>query len=168
MSEKTSKKQLLIGIALIGVSFFILAVIAYLLHAGYRRTMTEARRLQEEMVAVEAETVVARRTARELEKRVGREVVINSETAGQDVENLAEERERREGDLWIDRETGIWTVTLGLVNGVEEGHRLAVYQDDKRVGMVAVLDVFDVISHVRPVGLVENFDQDFYQVVLEE
>ena len=79
-----------------------------------------------------------------------------------------EEKNRKEGVLWIDHETSQFVVTLGALNGLLPGKYLTVYDGQKKIGQVAVDTPLDVISYVHPLGTSMDFSQnDYYRVVIE-
>ena len=79
-----------------------------------------------------------------------------------------EEKDRKEGFLWIDRKSSRMIVTLGALNGVLPGKYLSVYEGDQKIGQVKVETPFDVISYVKPLdGSLERFENDYYRVVIE-
>ena len=80
----------------------------------------------------------------------------------------AGERNRREGILWVDRQTPRFVVTLGALNGVAAGSTLGVYDGDRQVAEVSVDSVLDVISYVTPADKsADQFEYDYYKVVIK-
>ena len=61
-----------------------------------------------------------------------------------------QEREQKEGLLWIDRDAKTYMVTLGALNGLKKGSQLSIYQGEKQVDVVTVQSVYDVIAYVKP------------------
>jgi hypothetical protein len=95
---------------------------------------------------------------------------INLQTLVQEAETVygPEEKRRREGFLWIDRQESKYVVTLGALNGLSPGNYLTVYEGSKRMGQVAVDTPFDVISYVHPVDATLSLAQnEYYRVVIE-
>jgi hypothetical protein len=78
------------------------------------------------------------------------------------------EFQRREGYLWVDRESSQYVATLGAMNGVLPGKTLNVYDGDEKIGSVSVATSFDVISHVEvPSALASKLAKNYYRIVLE-
>ena len=78
-----------------------------------------------------------------------------------------EEKNRREGFLWVDRKSSRCIITLGAYHGLMPGRQLEIYAENKQVGKVEVEVSFDVISYVHPVNKgVSFFDADYYRVVM--
>ena len=80
------------------------------------------------------------------------------------------EKQKKEGHLWIDRNSKTFIVTLGALNGIEVGTRLALYDGAERIGSLHVARVMDVISYVEPVGskTLNDFASNYYKVVFEK
>lgn len=78
-----------------------------------------------------------------------------------------EERNRREGLLWIDAETSQYIATLGAVNGVLPGKNLVIYDNDKKIGVAVVDTSFDVISYVKPSLDNGVLGKGYYKVLAE-
>ncbi len=78
-----------------------------------------------------------------------------------------EEKSRKEGVLWVDRQTSNFVVTLGALNGVLPGNRLSVYQGNEKLGQVTVDSSFDVISYVHPESSLDLSGNDYYRVTVE-
>lgn len=78
------------------------------------------------------------------------------------------EKRRKEGFLWIDRNTSRYVITLGAVNGLIPGNHLTVYEGDQKIGQVTVDTPFDIISYVHPFNdSQKSFTSDYYRVVIE-
>lgn len=81
----------------------------------------------------------------------------------------ANEINRRQGILWIDRGNSLPVITLGALNGLEAGQQLSVFDDTQKVGEAVVETLFDVVSYVRLVHKrIDDFDGDYYFVAVDE
>ncbi len=79
-----------------------------------------------------------------------------------------DEKNRKEGYLWIDQKASTFIVTLGALNGLKPGSRLGVYEGDKKVGQVVVETPLDVTSYVQPVDQFSSAsNQNYFRVVKE-
>ena len=78
-----------------------------------------------------------------------------------------QEKVRKEGVLWVDRESANFVVTLGALNGILPGSKLNVYQGTEKVGQVIVDTSYDVISYVHPESSLDLSAEDYYRVAVE-
>ena len=78
-----------------------------------------------------------------------------------------QEKNRKEGVLWVDRATSSFVVTLGALNGILPGKQLSVYQGNQKLGQVTVDSSFDVISYVHPENSLDLSGNDYYRVTVE-
>ena len=79
-----------------------------------------------------------------------------------------EEKNQKQGYLWIDRQTSTYLVTLGALNGLHPGSRLGIYSGNDKIGQAVVETPLDVISYVRPMGKkLDEFESDYYRVEIE-
>jgi hypothetical protein len=69
---------------------------------------------------------------------------------------------KKEGFLWVDRKTSQLIVTLGRLNGLDEGRQLIVYEGANRLGEVVVDAVFETVSYVHAVGKFMNLLENAY------
>lgn len=80
----------------------------------------------------------------------------------------SDEKNRREGTLWVDREGKKLVINLGALNGLKPQDRLTVYDHDQNIGRVQAENVFDVISYVEiKEPLNEAMEKDYYRVKKE-
>lgn len=78
------------------------------------------------------------------------------------------EPDRKDGFLWVDRKASKYIVTLGALNGVNQGNQLTVYDEGEVLTDVTVDLAFDVISYVNlPVGVDVKLSKDYYPVKRE-
>ncbi len=76
--------------------------------------------------------------------------------------------DRKDGILWIDRNSSICLVTLGRVNGLEDGSRLSIFEGDKKVGDCVVDTSLDLVAYVSFVEKsLDDFKSNYYRVAKE-
>jgi len=163
------KKKIIIGLVLIVISFIGAAVIVFGMSQLQQSKNSRISSLQEKIDILndqrdEMETEVSDlRTALDGSPRLENVIEAAKEVYGDD------ESQRREGILWIDRQQNSFVATLGMLNGVEEGAVLKVYDKDRPFGSVVVSQAFDVISFVdSPQKMITDYSKDYYRVVPEE
>ncbi len=164
----SNKKKILLGVFFVGLGLIFLVGVFYLLINSQQAGAKENADLREQLAFLKTEKETEDHKVEELQQAVGKSVRLEKvlETANQTYD--AKEKERREGYLWVDREGQTWVITLGALNGVSVGSRLAVYDGDKKIGTIKVKTPLDVISYVQPVDKsVEELKDDYYRVVLE-
>lgn len=75
---------------------------------------------------------------------------------------------KKEGFLWVDKKSSKLVITLGALEGVVSGERLNVYDNNQKIGVVVVSDVYDAIAYVMPLNESSiSFPHDYYRVVRE-
>lgn len=156
-----NKKNIFIGIVLIIGAFVCMLGVFYVTFDDQRAKEEEVKTLKEQLVLLNTE------------KEIGvNNPSLNLAKLIQEAKNIygEEESARNEGFLWIDREGKTLVVTLGALNGLNVGSRLAIYDDkNKMVGFVRVETPLDIVSYVRPVNKsIGEFEQDYYRVVFQE
>ena len=81
----------------------------------------------------------------------------------------ASEKGRRQGLLWVDRQTKSFIITLGALNGLHPGSHLGIYDGAKKIDTAQVEIPLDVISYVKPVKTsLNHFENNYYRVMIEE
>lgn len=124
--------------------------------------------IEEKMADVGEQKETAERKIQELAKRVGREIELNRLIAAAEQEYGEEERQRKEGDLWVDGEGEDWMITLGFLHGIEKGSRLRIIGErGRQIGVVVVESVLDVVSYVYPLEDRGQYKDDVYRVIVE-
>jgi hypothetical protein len=79
-----------------------------------------------------------------------------------------EEKNRKEGALWVDRKTGKYIITLGAINNLKVGDFLRAYDGKLEIGQVKVEFAMDTISYVKPVNSEMVFlANNYYRVVMK-
>ena len=164
----SNKNKMLVGIFLVGMSFVCLTGVFYLMINSPKAKSAENSALQEQIALLKTEKEAGELKLAEVEKSSGKSVRLESvlRAANQSVD--PKEKDRREGYLWVDRQGKSWIVTLGALNGVSVGSRLAVYDGENKIGKIKVQTLLDVISYVQPEDdSVKALKDDYYRVVLE-
>ena len=78
------------------------------------------------------------------------------------------ELDRKDGILWIDRNSSICLVTLGVVNGLEKGSRLGIFEGDKKIGDCLVDTPLDLVAYVSIVDKsLDDLKNNYYRVARE-
>ena len=163
------KKKIYIGMSLIASAFVGIIVILYVLINVQTQKSDKIELLQEQVTVLDTQSDLAKQKAEELESELGESIYLEKLVKEANQAYGYEEKNRREGRLWVDRDSKTMIATLGVINGVLPGARLAVYDDDKRIGYVTVGTPMDVISYIKPTELLfDQQDRDYFRVVLEE
>ena len=157
------------GLTLIIGAFVCVLVVFYFLVNAHRQRLAEIETLEEKFLALDTEKNAMQRKVADLQDEVGRSIDMNKllDTAGD--RYSAEEKDRKEGYLWIDRQTSTVIVTLGALHGLSAGKKLAVYDQNKKpIGDVIVDTPLDVISYVHPMAKsIADFRENYYRVAIE-
>lgn len=167
MKKASNKTILFLGLLFIFSAFMCVAAVSYQMIQDRRYKDEEVEDIRRNLVEVKAERTEAQRKARELAARAGQGIEFDRLMSAAHQRHGEEERSRREGDLWIDREGKEWMVTLGALNGLAKGSRLRVMDGDQQIGVVTARAVLDVVSYVDPEDDHGQFQGDLYQVVME-
>lgn len=168
MKKINNQKTLLIGLLFIVTSFGCITAVFYRIINEHQVKSAEVEEIKEEVLALDAQKIVAEREAQELAKRVGQEIEFNRLLEVAEQQYGEAEKERVDGDLWIDREGGSWMITLGALNNIIEGSRLRVLDDEgEQIGVVMAEDVLDVVAYVYPLEDRGQYTEDAYRVIVE-
>ncbi len=162
------RMKLRLGIFFIVISFLGIGVVFYLLYGQIRDQNEELATLQEQTDLIEEERIEMEQTQQVLVNAIGREISL--ERIIQQAETIYDKdvKSAREGYLWVDRSSKTWVVTLGALNGLVQGSRLAVYKGAERVDTVQVSTPMDVISYVIPTDNLKNqYEFDYFRVAIE-
>jgi predicted Holliday junction resolvase-like endonuclease len=164
-----NKKKIYTGMSLIASAFLGIIIILYVLINTQMQKSNKIEDLQEQVSVLDIEAEVAARKAEELESELGESIYLEKLVKEAKEAYGYEEKNRREGRLWIDRKSKTMIATLGAINGVLPGTRLAVYNYNERIGYVTVATPMDVISYIKPTNLsFDKYERDYFRVVLEE
>jgi hypothetical protein len=162
------RKQVISGLVFVSVSFVGAVFLLYLTVNAQSAKDSELQDLNAEYVLVSSEKEVADSKVQTLQSQVGRfldrakVMDVAQSIHGQD------EADRREGSFWIDHKSGRCMITLGVLNGVDKGSRLGVYDGENKIATVNVISALDVVSFVEPVDkTIKDFKRDYYHVKLQ-
>ena len=168
MKKANNRTILFLGLLFIVVAFVCIVGVFYRIINEHQLATKEVEDIKEEIVAIDAQRTAAERQVQELAKRVGKEIELEHLIKMAEEEYGEQEREREEGDHWVDRDGDSWMITLGALNNIDEGSRLRVLDDrDQQIGVVVAEDVLDVVSYVYPLENRGQYRDDIYQVVVE-
>jgi hypothetical protein len=164
MSNKT---KIIIGLIFIIAAFVCVGGILYVSGQSQQQNEAQMAQLQAQLVNLISQKARAALPRPDVQK-VQRDI-INVEELIAKASRLygAEERERKDGVLWIDKEGKRCIITLGAVNGLRKGSILNVYREDRFIDKITVDTPFDIISYVTPIERsLEQFDDNYYRVVV--
>jgi hypothetical protein len=140
----------------------------YLLMENVSRQQADIQELTEKYDVVKEERDLIQKDNKDLTARLGTSVSVDKIISAAEKVYGDDVKSAKEGYLWVDRASSNWVVTLGALNGLKAGSRLAVYNGDEKVGTVEVSVPLDVISYVLPVDALKNqYKQDYFRVAVE-
>ena len=161
------KKQLLTGLVLILAAFLGICFIFYVLNSDNSSKTQAIQELNDDLTQLEAEKKIVEGELENL-KIQGDSIKLNKLVVESERIYGNNERTRKEGLLWMDKESQTFVVTLGALNGLTQGSRLTIYDADKKVGSVVVELPMDVISYVKPADKSDSeLTKSYYRAVFE-
>ena len=166
--NKSPKSKFFIGLWFVVIAFVGFVFMFYIMGRTNMENTEQIDELEEKLTVMEIEKA---NTETELTDVKGKLNTINLQHLVQRAEQVysEEERNRKEGLLWMDPETSLYIVTLGALHGLKRGAYLGVYKGDERLGQVMVDSPMDVISYVRPVDQsLQELNDNYFRVVIEE
>jgi len=157
------------GLSFILGAFVCILIVFYFLVNAHRQRLAEIDSLEEKVLVLDMEKNAIQHRVDELKDQAGRAIDLNRVVEESRDRYGDEEKDRKEGQLWIDHDAATSLVTLGVLNGLSAGKKLAVYDDANQIiGYVIVETPLDVISYVRPMGKsLDDFKGNYYRVVIE-
>ncbi len=162
------RKQVISGLIFVSVSFVGAVFLLYLTVNAQSAKEVELQDLSEEYFLISTEKDVAVSQVQTLQAQAGR--FLNRDKVMKAAQSIhgEDEADRHEGSFWIDHKSGHCMITLGVLNGVDKGSRLGVYDGENKIATVNVLSALDVVSFVEPVDkAIKDFKRDYYQVKLQ-
>ena len=162
--EVNGRWMFLTGVVLIIIAFVMTGAMVYLM--GYRQQIIhqEISSYKEELKKMAAQIFALKEEALKAGEIKLSELVRKAKRV-----YGSEEKERKEGVLWIDREHSVTLATLGALNGLKPGDQLSVYDGDNKITNVVVDKTLDVISYVQPIDdSVGKLESNSYRVVIEK
>lgn len=164
-----NKKELVLSVVFIVLAFLCVFFVVYLMVTSHRQVTEQYTQLEEVMTALNAESESAKRTAEDMQQRLGSSLSLQKVLDEAQKAYGPKEKARRDGSLWIDRQARTYFVTLGALHGLTPGAKLLVYDGEEEIGAVRVETPLDVISYVRPINKdLKDFPADYYRVVIPE
>ena len=162
MAQKSFKK-LVFG-------FILIVAAAFLLLVGFYQFKVKPELASRDKINSQKLSATKQKIdQRAAEIKQAQEGSINLSTLVKEAEAVygPQEKSRKEGVLWVDRQSSNFVVTLGALNGILPGSKLNVYQGSEKVGQVTVDTSFDVISYVHPEDSLDLSANDYYSVRIE-
>ncbi len=159
------RKQIITGLVFISASFLGAVFLLYLTVNAQSAKEVEVKDLNQKLLLVSTEKDAATSQAQTLQSQVGSVLDLQKVVRVSEKVHGQSEADRKEGSLWINRKSGSVMVTLGVLNGVTKGSRLAVYDGENKIATMKVTSALDVVSYVEPVDKkISEFSRDYYQV----
>ncbi len=163
-----NKTKLMIGIFCVVTAFVCIGAIFSIMGNANLQDQKKIASLEVQLTNLIAERASGRMSAAEASRAKGRTLTVQDLVEKASGLYSEEEKKKKEGFLWIDREGKTLLVTLGALNGISPGSKLSVYDGDKKVETLTVESIFDVVSYVKPSKRsVDDFKDNYYRVVLE-
>src|SRR5262245_13979066 len=113
-TKDPNKSTLLAGLILILGAFGCILIVFYFLINAQRQRMEEMETLEDKLVALDLDKNSIQSRVDQLQDEVGRSIDLNKLVDTAADRYGEEERDRKEGYLWIDRANSISIVTLGI------------------------------------------------------
>ncbi len=176
-NSMNNKIKVIMGLICIIVAFGCLMAAIFFINREQQLSSQKMSTLQVEMVNLltERSQQVFSPSEQEMVKRPL--ITVEDFLARSEMIYGSEELKRKNGILWIDRQEGSLLITLGAVNGLQEGSYLNVYQErrqpdgfliNEKIAEVIVDKVYDIISYVQPVKkTVNDFTKEYYRVTIQ-
>jgi hypothetical protein len=174
----TNKSKIAVGLFLVVCAFLCAAAVFYFI---YQKAGADEQRLAK--LQVQLSDLIAQKSAPVLSK-ADRDLTERPPLEAQDVLNRTEKvygkqaLARKDGVLWIDRETATCIVTLGAANGLVPGTHLGIYQEpqendsageSQKIGEAVVDKTYDIISYVSLSDkTLSDFARDYYRVTVQD
>src|SRR3989338_2440809 len=136
-SQDAKKTYLFIGLACIVGAFVGVCAIFYLMTHESLQKEEKIKALKDQLVSVNGDKEIVEEELENIKTQVDsikiETIVAQSQKIfGQD------ESSRKEGLLWEDKKSKMYIVTLGALNGLDQGCSLAVYDGKTGIGEVTV------------------------------
>ncbi len=172
-----NKNNIIIGLILVVVAFICAAAAFYFMN---EQANSDAKRLAG--LQVQLTNLIAQKGTPFLSKE-DQDLVKREPVEVADILRRTEkvygkkEQARKDGILWIDRETAACMITLGAANGLTPGSHLSIYQEtkgpdstivSKKIAEAVVDKAYDIVSYVRISDKpLSGFTKDYYRVTAE-
>ena len=164
---ENNKAKLMLGLFLVIVAFICLTMLFYYLAQTNIQNQQKVAELQIRLTNLVAEKSAAIIEPEAHQRAVGNPLILEDLVKKAEDVYGEDERNQKEGFLWIDKDANSYMVTLGALNGLTTGSRLSVYDGDTKIDEVEVVTPLDVISYVKPQSPPEQYAGTYYRVVIE-
>ncbi len=165
MADK-NKLTLILGISLVVVSFLFVVAAFYFIGASGKENSEKINSLEVQLANMIAQKAEGALSSSDYGRVKRGTINLEDVLSKADAIYGSQEMERKEGVLWIDRKVAVFVVTLGRVNGVQEGTMLSIFDGDAKKADVVVVVPYDIVSYVKPAGkTAKDFEKDYYRVV---
>jgi len=165
--DKPAQMKFMIGLGLTIMSFLGVCVIIYAMHQTTLAQEGKINELDEEVAAIKSEKNVVEIELEQF-KAEADSIKLSKIVEVANTVYDEKERSRRVGVLWVDRKNKTYVVTLGAIHGLTVGSALSVYEGDKKIGMVSVDILYDVISFTIPVKPWDDLSsKSYFRAVIE-
>jgi len=131
--SRSNKRIILAGLLFIFGSFVCIAGIFYVLVNAQRQRLSEIEGLRERVTVLNQERTILEEKTAELQDQAGRSLEVSRIVDQAKKIYGKKEQNKKEGYLWIDRDTNSFLVTLGALNGIAAGDRIRVYDEDQKL-----------------------------------
>ncbi len=169
-----NKIKIIFGLIFIILAFICVIAVSYFIDQRNKGDVEEIGALQVQLANLIVEKSQPYLSESD-QKKVKRDTIeLKDVLARAEIIYGDKELNRKDGVLWIDRESSSCMVTLGAVNGLIPGSYLGVYIERKRddgvvvnekIDDVIVKKTYDIVSYVNPVDkTLDDFDYDYYRV----
>ncbi len=167
MADK-NKIQLLAGLIMVIISFLCVVAVFFFLGQDQRYKQEEIAAMEAQVSNLINEKAESQMTQDDHQRAKGQTIDVIDFVARKQNLYSEEELNRREGILWIDRQTGHFIITLGIVHGLEQGEYLDVMENNNVIARLRVDSPLDVISYTSPVAQAMNdFQGNYYRVAIK-
>ena len=166
-AKNSNKNTLFTGLAMIVIAFVGVCVIFYFLNNSVQAQEAKIKNMIEDLAHLSEEKNILELEVQNL-KAQGDSIKLDKLLAQTESVYDDDEKNRKEGILWINPKEKTWVVTLGALNGIQRGSYVAIYDGAEKVGNVEVTMPLDVISYVQPVEQWEQkSEHSHYRAVIE-
>jgi len=162
-----NKIKLIMGLVFVVAAFVCIGVLFYMMGEVNLEHQKKIASLEVQLSNLIAERASSRMSGADAVRAAGSPLTLQDLLDKANSIYTQEEKNQREGFLWIDREAKTFLITLGALNGLAPGSRLDVYEGDQVIDTVTVESTYDVVSCVRPVQRkLDEFRENYYRVMV--
>ena len=167
MADK-NKSKLIVGFSFLLGAFLFSAATLYFMGKKNKDNAQKMASLEVQLANMIGEKSRGRLLARDVGKLTREPIALDDVLTRSEKIYGRGELNRKDGILWIDRKSSICLVTLGAVNGLEDGSRLGIFEDDNKIGDCVVDTSLDLVAYVSVVDKpLDGFKNNYYRVAKE-